>query len=163
SSDLPIRELNPLLGLGRGGLGLLGGLLDLFLRGLADRLLLLDLPLQLADLLLRLSELLFEEPEPLLSRRFRRGPPGGADEARREHDDEHESLLHPHLRARELSSDDGRPLRSCRADAPGRCRDSRILPWHVTGSSQKALAGHLFTVPSRARNRSAGKLERCPS
>ncbi len=51
---------------------------------------LLDLPLQLADLLLRLSELLFEEPEPLLSRRFRRGPPGGADEARREHNDEHE-------------------------------------------------------------------------
>ena len=86
----PIGELDALLGLGRRGLGLLGGLLDLLLRGLADRLLLLDLPLQLADLLLRLSELLFEEPEPLLSRRFRRGPPGGADEARREHDDEHE-------------------------------------------------------------------------
>ena len=62
----PVGDLDPLLGLGRRGLALLGRLLDLLLGRLADRPLLLDLIAQLLKLALSFPELLLEHAEPLL-------------------------------------------------------------------------------------------------
>src|SRR5207244_13245667 len=62
----PVGELDTLRGLGRRGLALLRPLLDLLLRRLADRPLLLDLVAQLLNLALGLSELLLEDAESLL-------------------------------------------------------------------------------------------------
>jgi hypothetical protein len=83
----PVGQRRGLLHLRGGGLRLLGVLLDLLLRRLSDRPLLVDLLAELLDLVLRVTELLLEHAKTLLHRRL--GAPGRRDrqkECRRQAD-----------------------------------------------------------------------------
>src|SRR5207253_7007019 len=89
----PVGQLDRLLRLGGRGLALLGGLLDLLLRRLADRLLLLELAAQLLHLVLGLPERIFQLPEPLLGGGL--GAPGsGHRQQHRDDRTDEPALLH---------------------------------------------------------------------
>src|SRR5206468_7831241 len=157
----PVRQLDRLLRLGGRDLRLLGGLLHLLLRRLADRLLLVELAAQLLDLLLGLAERLLELPEPLL--RGGLGAPGNGHRQQHRDDRTDQSALHhrpsvrfgfPHPTGSKVPASRGGHGAVDEISAP--FRDLVTWPSHSPGRLPRACA----RLPPGSRNEGGGRMRR---
>src|SRR5438876_586708 len=157
----PVGQLDRLLRLGGRRLALLGGLLHLLLRRLADRLLLVELVAQLLHLVLGLTERLLQLPEPLL--RGGLGAPGNGNREQHRDDRTDQPALHhrpsvrfgfPHPTGSKVPASRGGHGAVDEISAP--FRDLVTWPSHSPGRLPRACA----RLPPGSRNEGGGRMRR---